>query len=66
MKRFFSKRDMFKATDSMEIFNSALKRGKIKKSEDILRLHHVLCGCGAEGCIFISVMRKKLDESLLK
>jgi hypothetical protein len=62
--RFLSKVDMAEARRQMEIFNSRLNRGEIKRSEDILRIHHIVCGCGAQGCIFIHLSRKELDEKL--
>ena len=54
MGRFLSQKDMSSAKFAMEVFNSAIKRGDIKEADKIVRLHHVVCGCGAEGCIFIS------------
>lgn len=63
MGRWLTQKDMSSAKYSTEAFNSALKRGEIKRADDILATRHVVCGCGAEGCIFISVTRKDEDAS---
>lgn len=58
MGRFLSAVDMASAKRESEIFNSRLKRGGVKHPETIKRSLHVVCGCGAEGCIFISHDRR--------
>jgi hypothetical protein len=40
-----------------EIFNSMLRRGEIDPSK-FVRIGHVVCGCGAEGCGFITTWKK--------
>jgi hypothetical protein len=47
----------------MDIYNSALKRGEIENADSIVREHFVICGCGAEGCGFVSVISKD-DKSV--
>jgi hypothetical protein len=56
--KFLRHADLVSAKKEEEIFNSMLKRGEIKDPEEIVRTHHVACGCGAPGCVFISVQRK--------
>jgi hypothetical protein len=46
------------AKHEMEVFNSKLARGEIKNPEEIVRLHHIKCGCGSPTCIFIHAQRK--------
>jgi len=60
--RRLSPKDISAAKHAMEIFNSMLKRGEVINADQIERLHHVVCGCGAEGCIFISAQRRRVDE----
>ncbi len=48
----------------MDIYNSALKRGLIERTDEIVREHFVICGCGAEGCGFISVIRRGDEGSM--
>lgn len=50
--RFLGKYDMHEAKRATEIRNSRIKRGEGK--EPCPRYIHVVCGCGAKGCIFIS------------
>lgn len=61
--RRLSRKDMSAARHEMEVFNSMLKRGEVVNADLIERLHHVVCGCGAEGCIFISAQRREADEA---
>ena len=61
MDRFLSGKDMSAAKHAMEIHNAQIKRGEIDKSLIVLE-RHVVCGCGAVGCIFI-LSRKKSDVS---
>jgi hypothetical protein len=51
--RFLTQKDMSAAKHEQEVWNSLVKRGKIDESNRD-RFAHVVCGCGAEGCIFIS------------
>ena len=57
MGRRLNGKDLAAAKHETEVFNSMLKRGLIKEPENILRTHHIVCGCGAEGCIFLSHVR---------
>jgi hypothetical protein len=57
MGRFLSQKDMYSAKYALEAFNSALKRGDVEQQDKIIKLHHVVCGCGVKGCIFISATR---------
>lgn len=41
------------ARHEQEIFNSRVNRGVIDLSQSV-RTHYVVCGCGAEGCGFIT------------
>jgi hypothetical protein len=49
--------DMIAARREQDIFNSRLKRGEVDNPHQIVRTLHVICGCGAQGCVFISVQR---------
>lgn len=40
------------------IVNSLIKRGVWVRPDDVVREQHIICGCGAEGCIFVSVIRE--------
>lgn len=51
--RFLSQKDMSAARHEWEVLQSRLKRGEIVDADKIVRLHHIVCGCGAEGCIFM-------------
>lgn len=59
---FQTARGMSEIRHTMEVYNSALKRGEIENADNIVREKFVICGCGAEGCGFVSVVRKT-DES---
>ena len=48
-----TKRDLHEARREQEIWNSMLKRGLIDPSK-FVRTAYVVCGCGAEGCGFIT------------
>jgi hypothetical protein len=50
--------DIAAARHETEVYNSRLKRGEIADADNIVRTLHVVCGCGAEGCIFISKQRE--------
>lgn len=62
MGRFLSPYDMAEARLSEEIFNSRLKRGEIKDPDKIRKQFHVVCGCGAPGCIFIACTREEQEK----
>lgn len=55
--RFLSPKDLAAAKKVEEAFNALRKRGEIRAPEEIVRLHHVVCGCGAEGCVFMHAER---------
>lgn len=55
--RFLSPIDIAAAKYEAEVFNSALKRGEIRAADKIVDIRHVVCCCGATGCIFISCQR---------
>ncbi len=65
MGRFLSPKDIAAAKFEEEVFYSRLKREAIKYHELIIETRHVVCGCGAEGCIFLSHSRKEPDEKLV-
>lgn len=51
--RFMTKRDLESAKRAQEIFNSRINRGEIDPAS-FSRTHYTVCGCGVEGCGFIS------------
>ena len=51
--KFMSRRDLHEARREQEIWNSMLKRGEIDPTK-FVRTAYVVCGCGAEGCGFIT------------
>lgn len=51
--RFMTKIDIAAARREQEIFNSMVKRGEIDTSQ-FKRTAYVVCGCGVEGCGFIT------------
>lgn len=51
--KFLSPTDLSAAKFEQEIWNSMLKRGLIDPSK-FVRTQYVVCGCGAEGCGFIT------------
>lgn len=54
---FQTPRGMSEIRHTMEVYNSARKRGEIENADHIVRENFVICGCGAEGCGFVSVIR---------
>lgn len=59
MGRRLTPKDISAARHEEEVYNSMLKRGEIKEAEKIGRTQLVVCGCGAEGCIFISTVPRE-------
>lgn len=57
--RFLTGKDMSAAKHEMEAFNSLVKRGELETTKTPNDTIHVVCGCGAEGCIFISARHKR-------
>lgn len=51
--KFMSRKDLHEARREQEIWNSMLKRGEIDPTK-FVRTAYVVCGCGAEGCGFIT------------
>jgi hypothetical protein len=63
MGRRLTQVDMAAARYEEEVFNSRLKRGEVKEADEIRRTFHVICGCGVEGCMFMSHIRERDDQS---
>ena len=57
MGRFLTPKDLHEAKREQEIWNSMLKRGEIDPSK-FVRTEYVVCGCGVEGCGFITTWKK--------
>lgn len=57
--RWITKKDIASAIRAQNIFNSQVKREEIDV-KNILQTRYVVCGCGEEGCGFISVNRREL------
>jgi hypothetical protein len=55
--RWMTKKDIASAIRAQNIFNSRVKRGEID-AKKILSTRYVVCGCGEEGCGFLSVVKK--------
>lgn len=55
--RWMTKKDIASAIQAQNIFNSRVKRGEIDV-KNILSTRYVVCGCGEEGCGFLSVVKK--------
>jgi len=62
MGRFLSQKEMSNARHTQEVFNSMLKRGEVYNADKIVREHMVVCGCGVEGCMFVSLVRTETEE----
>lgn len=62
MGRFLSPKDISAAKYDREVYNSRLKRGQVRSPEKIVQEYHVVCGCGAEGCIFIHPVRNETEQ----
>ena len=52
-----TKKDIASAIRAQNVFNSMVKRGEIN-TEHVLQTRYVVCGCGEEGCGFMSVIKK--------
>jgi hypothetical protein len=57
INRWMTKKDIASAIRAQNIFNSRVKRGEIDV-KNILSTRYVVCGCGEEGCGFLSVVKK--------
>lgn len=53
---FLSPRALSAARFEQEVYNSRVKRGLIP-TDDVVRTQMVVCGCGIEGCCFVSETR---------
>jgi hypothetical protein len=53
--RWMTPKDLSAAVKAQNIHNSRIKRGEIKPID----YHYVVCGCGEEGCGFISLHQKE-------
>lgn len=53
MGKYLTQKEINIARHEQEVWNSQLKRGLIDPSQ-FVRTHYVVCGCGAEGCGFIT------------
>ena len=60
--RKLTPKDLSAAKHEMEIFNSMLNRGEITSADKIVKVDHIVCGCGVEGCIFIHAKRDETEE----
>lgn len=52
-----TKKDIASSIRAQNVYNSLVKRGDIDVKE-VLRTQYVVCGCGEEGCGFISQVKK--------
>jgi hypothetical protein len=59
--KFMSRKDLHEARREQEIWNSMLKRGEIDPTK-FVRTAYVVCGCGAEGCGFITRWMKDYPD----
>jgi len=57
MGRWMTKKDIASSIRAQNVYNSLVKRGDIDVKE-VLRTQYVVCGCGEEGCGFISQVKK--------
>lgn len=53
MGKRLSLKEINAARHEQEVFNSMIKRGEVDPTT-FVRTHYVVCGCGAEGCGFIT------------
>lgn len=53
MGKRLSQKEINIARHEQEVWNSMLKRGMIDPSQ-FVRTQYIVCGCGAEGCGFIT------------
>lgn len=57
MGKFLSLKEINIARYEQEVWNSMVNRGDIDTTK-FVRTHYVVCGCGAEGCGFITKWMK--------
>lgn len=53
MGKRLSLKEINAARHEQEVLNSMIKRGEVDPAT-FVRTHYVVCGCGAEGCGFIT------------
>lgn len=58
MGRRLTPKDISAARFEQEVWNSMVKRGEIDPTLGV-REQYVVCGCGVEGCGFISRLKKE-------
>ncbi len=61
MGKYLTQKEVNIARHEQEIWNSMLKRGLIDPTT-FVRTGYVVCGCGAEGCGFITRWVKKWPD----
>ncbi len=54
--RWLTPKDISAAIRAQNILNSRVKRGEIEAPS---KFSHIVCGCGEEGCLFISCIKKE-------
>jgi hypothetical protein len=59
--RWMAPKDLSAAVRAQNIYNSRVKRGEIDTT-NIIRTDYVVCGCGEEGCGFITFYNKVCDD----
>lgn len=59
--KFISPKALSAARHEQEIWDSMLKRGRIDPSK-FVRTQYVVCGCGFEGCGFITTWLKTYPD----
>jgi hypothetical protein len=55
--RWLTPKDMAAAKRHEVIWNAHIKRGLLDLTK-IAKMQHVVCGCGEEGCLFITAYNK--------
>lgn len=63
MGKRLSQKEINIARHEQEVWNSMLKRGMIDPSQ-FVRTQYIVCGCGAEGCGFITRWMKTQQNVL--
>ena len=61
MGKFLTQKEVNIARHEQEVWNSMLKRGLIDPTQ-FVRTGYVVCGCGTEGCGFITQWRKRWPD----
>jgi len=58
--RWMTPKDLSATVRAQNILNSRVKRGEIDASK-VNHTYYVVCGCGVEGCGFITCIQKDND-----